>query len=396
MRTGRIRVKLRPVLLLFLLVHLFLQGNENPRLTSTYRYHATLWQKLKFTMSRSYRTIILKKSVPSGQTVSPDHFETRILPIPKIVEGEALLRPLAFSVDPCQRTLLSGATDTMLPPYVVGRPMFGSAVARVIETRTPDLTVGSLVQGWFDWADYVVTRPSKDDMGPTPIDPQIEKPSYALNVYGITGLTAYFGMIEVAQVQRGETVVISSAAGSTGSIASQIAKIRGAKVIGLTSTQAKREVLTGQLGLDYALDYRAEDFADQLRSIAPNGPDLYFDAVGGQLSQTIMQQMRRPARVVEVGQISTYADDEKAWTVNITHIHMNGLRFEGYQPLLFIDQWPKAVQELQEWVNSGAIQPLETEMIGLESLPRALEALFEGQNTGKMVVLAEGDEQLMH
>ncbi|KAJ5342284.1 hypothetical protein N7541_011408 [Penicillium brevicompactum] len=343
-------------------------------------------------MSKSYRTIILKNFVPSGQTVSPHHFETQIRPIPKIAEGEALLRPLAFSVDPGQRPLISGATDTMIPPYTVGRPIRGPSVARVIETRTPDLMIGSLVQGWFDWADYVVTRPSKDGMGPTPLDPQIEKPSYALSVYGITGVTAYFGMTEVAQVQPGETVVVSSAAGSTGSIASQIAKIRGAKVIGLTSTQAKQEVLTRQLGLDFALDYRAEDFADQLRSIAPNGPDLYFDAVGGQLSQTIMQQMRRPARVVEVGQIATY-DDEKAWTVDITHIHMNGLRFEGYQPNLWIDQWPKAVKELQEWVKSGAIQPLETEITGLESLPQALQALFEGQNTGKMVVLAKDDEQ---
>jgi NADPH-dependent curcumin reductase CurA len=190
-------------------------------------------------------------------------------------------------------------------------------------------------------------------------------------VYGINRLTAYYGIVEVGKPRPGETVLVSSAAGSVGSIAGQIAKILGARVIGLTSTQEKQDVLTGWLGFDAALDYRADDLAARLRELIPGGADVYFDNVGGNLSQIVMNQMRRPARIVECGQISTYERD--AWQVDISPIHLYGLRFEGFNPLLFADGDIQALTQLVEWVQTGKLIPLETEHTGLTELPVALE-----------------------
>ncbi|OQU97773.1 hypothetical protein CLAIMM_03658 [Cladophialophora immunda] len=237
----------------------------------------------------------------------------------------------------------------------------------------------------FEWSDYVIW-----DGKPSPfvrsVELQIAKPSYALSVLGITGLTAYFGIVEVGKLQKGETIVISTAAGAVGSVAGAIAKIKGAKVIGLTSSRAKQDVLIQKLGFDAALNYRADDFVEQLSAATSGKLDVYFDCVGGELSQTIMKQMKRPARIVECGQISTYNDEKYAWMTNLTPIHLNGLRLEGYTPMLFKDKWPEALDQLQKWIRSGELVPLETEMVGLESLPRALVALLSGENVGKMLV----------
>ncbi|OAL28493.1 hypothetical protein AYO20_09441 [Fonsecaea nubica] len=320
-------------------------------------------------MSKTNRSVILNETIPSGQPVPPDAFSIQESVIPELADGQVLLRPIAFSVDPVQRTLLAGAREAMMPSYVPGKPIVNFAVARVVASRRDDVKVGALIQGRFDWSDYVVWD-GKTDIFTQAVDPKIPKVSNALSISGITGLPAYFGMIEVGQVQPGETVVVSSAAGAVGSVAGKIAKIRGAK----------------KLGLDVALNFRADDFAEQLRAATSGKIDLYFDSVGGQLSQIIMKQMKRPARVVECGQIATYDDNNYAWVVNISPIHMNGLRLEGFQPMLFHEKWPEAFEQLRKWVESGELVAIETESKGLESLPGALTALMKGENTGKAIV----------
>lgn len=307
-------------------------------------------------------------------------------PLPDLETGQMLLRPVAFSLDPFQRSLLQGGRGYFLPYHVPGRPISGPAVARVAKSLHPQYPEGTLVSGWFDWADWMVAPRSNDLIGMTVVDPAWGRPSLALHLFGITGMTAYFGILHVGQVAEGQNVVISSAAGAVGTIAGQIAKIRGARVIGLTSSAKKRSMLTDRLGFDAALDYRAPDFIERLTELVPGGPDIYFDNVGGQLSQSIMGLMRRPARIVECGQISTYNDENDSWMVDIMPIHRNGLRFEGFTPLLFADEWPRAIAELAGWVADGRLDPVETDMEGLTSLPHALVSLLQGSMMGKLVV----------
>lgn len=338
-------------------------------------------------MIRRTRFVTFDAYIPAGP-IKASHFTIREQDVPALADGEVLLKPIVFSIDPTLRNLITGAKDYFLPQYPLGSPMRGPAIARVVESRNPKFQSGGLVSGWFSWADYLVWPFPNDWFGLTPVDEHLGKPSHAVGVYGITGLTAYFGIVNVGEVRAGQNVLVSSAAGSVGSIAGQIAKVLGARVIGLTSSQAKCDVLTRQLRFDAALVYRAPDFADHLAKLLPDGPDIYFDNVGGQVSQIVMHQMRRPARVVECGQISTYDDADDAWMVDIKPIHRNGLRFEGFTPLLFSEEWPMAVSRLAGWVSSGQLTPLETEYHGLESLPQALEGLYRGENVGKMVVTA--------
>lgn len=220
----------------------------------------------------------------------------------------------------------------------------------------------------------------------TIVNPLIKKLSHSLGVLSIVGLTAYFGIVEVSKIKPGETILISSAAGGVGSLAGQIAKILGAKVIGLTSSQEKMDFIVKELGFDGALNYRSPSFANDLKEKIPGGPDVYFDNVGGSLSQIVMSQMRRPARITECGQISTYSDQNGGWTMNIMPIHSNGLRFEGYQPLLFIDQFPVALGQLIQWVDEGKLKVIETEWKGLESASKAMVAMFSGKGVGKHIV----------
>lgn len=337
-------------------------------------------------MPEANRFVTFDSVLPRGR-VSEEMFRLGSRTLRPLSDGEILIEPSAFSVDPIQRTLFTGA-EAMLPQYIPGEPILGDAVGAVIESRNAAFPTGTIVTGRLEWADTALWAGPDDEL--TVVDAGIAEPSYALGVYGIVGLTAFYGITEVGQVREGETVLISAAAGAVGSIAGQIAKLRGARVVGLASTQRKRDVLINELGFDSAIDYRATDFADQLAAELPSGPDVYFDNVGGAVSQIVMRQMRRPGRIVDCGQISTYDDTTTAWNVDITPIHLNGLRFEGLSPALFIQDWPRARQQLQTWVEAGQIVPLQTRLHGLESLPAALVALFNGENIGKLVVTAGG------
>ncbi|AWT57649.1 MDR family NADP-dependent oxidoreductase [Mycolicibacterium smegmatis] len=333
-------------------------------------------------MPETSRFVTFDSVLPRGR-VSEEMFRLGSRTLGPLGNGQVRVKPAAFSVDPIQRTLFTGA-EAMLPQYIPGAPIVGDAVGVVVESRNVAFPTGTTVTGRLEWADTAVWAGQNQEL--TVVDPDIAELSHALGVYGIVGLTAFYGITEVGQVREGETVLISAAAGAVGSIAGQIAKLRGATVIGLASTQTKRDTLTSKLGFDGALDYRAVDFAEQLQAAMPSGPDVYFDNVGGPVSQVVMRQMRRPGRIVDCGQISTYDDTETAWKVDITPIHLNGLRFEGLSPALFMQDWPRARQQLKTWVEAGQIVPQETRLHGLASLPAALVALFKGENVGKMIV----------
>jgi NADPH-dependent curcumin reductase CurA len=208
---------------------------------------------------------------------------------------------------------------------------------------------------------------------------------------GLTGTTAYFGVTDVARPQAGETFLISGAAGGIGTVAGQIAKIFGARVFGLAGGEAKCRILVEELGFEGALDYRSPTLAADLEELIPGGPDIYFDNVGGAVSQTVMWGMRRGTRVIECGQISSYGNDNQ-YRVDIIPIHMNGLRFEGFATPHFFELMPAAEAQLAHWVTVGKIIPKETNYDGLDSLPRAIAGQHRGENVGKVVVtVAEPD-----
>ncbi|MDF5727933.1 MAG: NADP-dependent oxidoreductase [Rhizonema sp. PD38] len=197
------------------------------------------------------------------------------------------------------------------------------------------------------------------------VNPNIKKLSHAVGILGMPGMNAYFGILEVARPKRGETILISGAAGAIGSTAGQIAKLLGARVIGLAGSSEKIQMLQHDLGFDLALNYKSSQIAEEILSACPNGPDIYFDNVGGQTSQTVMWTMRHPGRVIECGQISTYNDQDGGWLVNIWPIHMNQLRLESFVGYSYAEFFPAGIAQIAYWIEQGKIKPLETEIVSI-------------------------------
>jgi NADPH-dependent curcumin reductase CurA len=337
---------------------------------------------------RTTRFVALNRYA-NGVSLSESHFTLEKQTLAPLAEGEVLLQSLVLSPDPYMRGRMTGVENFFLPQFELQVPLVGFGVARILETRNPAYQPGQIVHGSIEWAERSTWGGDVRiaSLGSLEVlDPQLKPFRRALDVLGITGLTAYFGALEVARPRRGETMLISGAAGSIGSIVGQIAKIRGARVIGLAGSDRKCAVLKHQLGLDAALNYRAASLEGELRELMPMGPDIYFDNVGGALSQTVMKQMQRPARVIECGQISTYDEQGGGWNVDIRPIHGNGLRWEGFTPVQFLEFFPGALAQLGHWLRNGKIKALETVIDGFENTPRSLAGLFRGDNIGKMLL----------
>jgi NADPH-dependent curcumin reductase CurA len=329
-------------------------------------------------------------SYANGTALSESHFSLQSKTLPPLADGEVLLQTLELSPDPYMRGRMTGVENFFLPQFQLRAPLAGFGVARILESRNPAYQPGQIVHGSIEWAElskWGADAQLAAGLGSLEIlDPQLKPHRRALDVLGITGLTAYFGALEVAQPRRGESMLISGAAGSIGSIVGQIAKICGARVIGLAGSDRKCAVLKEQLRFDAALNYRSASLEQQLRELMPTGPDVYFDNVGGALTQTVMKQMQRPARVIECGQISTYDEQGGGWNLDIRPIHGNGLRWEGFTPLQFLEFFPGALAQLSHWLRTGKVIALETVIDGFENAPRSLAGLFRGENIGKMLL----------
>jgi len=337
---------------------------------------------------RTTRFLVLDRFA-NGTALSESHFSLERKTLSALAEGEVLLQTLVLSPDPYMRGRMTGVENYFLPQFELRVPLVGFGVARILESRNPGYQPGQIVHGSIEWAevstwggDVRIASLGKLEI----LNPELKPYRRALDVLGITGLTAYFGALEVARPRRGETMLISGAAGSIGSIVGQIAKIRGARVIGLAGTEQKCAVLKDQLKFDAALNYRSASLENELRALMPGGPDIYFDNVGGALTQTVMKQMQRPARVIECGQISTYDEEGGGWNVDIRPIHGNGLRWEGFTPVQFLEFFPGALAQLGYWLRTGKVIALETVIDGFENAPRSLAGLFRGDNIGKMLL----------
>ncbi len=306
------------------------------------------------------------------------------VPPPVPGPGEALARVRWLSIDPTIRTWMDDRPG-YLPPIVVGDVVRGAGIAEVVDSRTDRYAEGDLVYAMTGWQDYTLFAEGENV---AQVLPAGIEPATALSVFGINGMTAWFGLLEVGALQPGDTVVVSGGAGATGSLVGQIARLKGAgRVVGIAGTPEKCAWLTGTLGFDVAVDYRSENVAAALHRHCPAGIDLYFDNVGGEILDVCLGQLAMRGRVVLCGAISAYnATGRPLGPANVVNLIPRRGRMEGFIILDYVERFATAQLELAGWMAEGKIVHAEHVVRGLERAPEALNMLFTGANTGKVVV----------
>jgi NADPH-dependent curcumin reductase len=332
-------------------------------------------------MSTTNRQWILV-SRPKGMP-GPDNFELRESAMPDIGDGQILVRNLYLSCDPAQRSWME--RDTYVKKIPLGEVMRSGGTAQVVASRHPDFREGELVSGMFGWQDYTVS----DGAGFVPVTklPAGVPIPLSMSVLGLTGITAYFCMLDVCDPQPGESVLVSGAAGATGSVAAQIAKLKGARVVGIAGGAGKCRWLTQELGLDAAIDYRSESVPQRLAELFPKGINAFFDNVGGEILEAAMLHLAPQARVGLCGAISIYNDLEHTPPLrNHTRLLVTRARLQGFLVTDYAARFSEAGQQLGRWVAEGKLKNQVDVVDGLERAPEAFRRLFTGENLGKQLV----------
>lgn len=345
-----------------------------------------LWTRLgdnriALAMISKNRTIRLAAR-PSGMLKNSD-LEWRDDPIPETLEpGTILVETLYLSVDPTQRIWMEH--DSYLPAIAIGEVIRSLGAGRVLRSNAPGYAEGDLVYGVVGWQTHAVMAAGAG--GPTKLPPELPLTS-ALSIFGLTGLTAYFGLLEVGQLKHGETVVVSGAAGATGNVVGQIAKAKGCRVIGIAGGPEKCAWIKNDLGFDVAIDYKSENVAKRLHEECPNGIDVYFDNVGGSILDAALGCLAMRGRVVCCGQIGDYNNATNAKGIhNTMNLVVKRGRMEGFIILDFMHRAPEAIAALAGWAAAGKLKDRFEVIDGLDKAPDALRRLFDGSNTGKQLV----------
>ncbi len=319
---------------------------------------------------------------PVGPVRASD-FKLVDAPVPEPAEDEVLLETLYLAVEPAMKGWMEARVD-YVAPLQIGDVMRGSGVGRVLSTRNDRFSEGDLVMGAWGWRRYATGGGRAVPLSPVPAG--IE-PAAALNVLGITGLTAYFGMLDIGQPQSGDTVLVSGAAGATGSIAGQLARLNGARVLGIAGGEEKCRWLVDELGFEAAVDYRSEDTTARVAELCPAGLDVFYDNVGGEILDIALANLAQGARVVLCGGISRYNETGPLpGPANYFNLIYRRARMEGFIVLDYAHRFPEAVEALAGHLRSGELRHRETVLEGFEQLPQALMNLFVGANVGKQVV----------
>jgi NADPH-dependent curcumin reductase CurA len=321
---------------------------------------------------------------PKGP-LEPDTFTWDEASIPSVSDGEFLVRNLWLSFDPAQRGWLNDV-PSYVPPVQIGEPMRALAVGQVIESRHPEFQPGDLVSGAFGWQEYAVSS-GEGMMAARKLPPGAD-PQIMLSVLGGTGMTAYFGMEAIGKLAAGDTVVVSGAAGATGSIAGQVARLMGAsKVIGIAGGAAKCRWLVEEAKFDAAIDYKNEDVGARLDALAPDGINVYFDNVGGEILDLCLARVAFNARVVLCGGISSgYGVDRGPGPANYFHLVIRSARMEGFIVLNYLSRFAEAASVMQAWIDAGELVWRVDVASGLENAPQTLAGLFAGANFGKQLL----------
>jgi len=320
---------------------------------------------------------------PHGMVRTTD-FALHEASVPEPGEGEFLVRVLYLSFDPAMRTWMSGL-DTYVPGIRVGQVMRGMGVGQVVASRHSRFPVGAFVLGGFGWQEV-----AKSDGGGR-VRPRVLPPglpiTLPLGVLGVTGLTGYFGMLEVGRPEPGQMVVVSGAAGATGSIAGQVAKLQVCQVVGIAGGPRKCGWLVEEAGFDAAIDYKSEDVPARLRALCPDGIDVFFDNVGGSILDAVLANLALRARIVVCGGISHYNDvHPEPGPSNYLALVLKRARMEGFIVLDYAERFEEAALQLAQWVMGGEMHHLEDIQEGFENAPETLLRLFDGRNFGKQLL----------
>jgi hypothetical protein len=324
---------------------------------------------------------ILLAAHPDGRPV-PSDFRLERLPAPEPAEGELLLEILYLSLDPYMRTRMNaGATYAETVP--LGAVMLGATVARVKRSRHPGWRDGEIVLSYSGWQQYALS----DGSGLRRLDPALAPVSSALGVLGMTGFTAWVGLEEIGKPQPGETVVVAAASGAVGSVVGQIARLRGARVVGIAGGAAKCAWIRDELGFDAVVDHRAPDFADRLRQACPQGIDVYFENVGGAVLEAVKPLLNEFARIPVCGLIAQYNDPAADAAISLSDILFKSLTVRGFIQTDFVERYQDAfLAQGAQWIKDGVLRWREDVVDGLENAPEAFIGLLEGKNFGKLVV----------
>jgi NADPH-dependent curcumin reductase CurA len=304
-------------------------------------------------------------------------------PVPTPGPGQFLVQSLYLSVDPYMRGRMNAA-KSYAPPVELGGVMVGGVVGQVVESRHSRFAAGEIVEGYFGWQQYALS----DGAGVRKVDPSLAPISTALGVLGMPGLTAYFGLLEIGKPQPGETVVVSGAAGAVGSLVGQIAKIQGCHVVGIAGTDEKVRHVVEELGFDSAFNYKsARNYRAKLKTLCPQGIDVYFDNVGGAITDAVIPLLNVRARLVICGQISQYSLERPEMGPRwLWALIVKQARAEGFLVFQFANRSEEGIRQMAQWLKEGKLKYRENIIEGLENAPRAFIGMLKGENIGKQLV----------
>jgi len=330
---------------------------------------------------KTHRRVVLVRR-PPGEPVEAD-FRVEEVAVPAPRHGEVLVKVLYLSLDPYQRGRMRDAAS-YAAAVGIGEVMTGGTVGEVVASQHPGFAVGDIVEDRLGWQEYAIGG------GPSlrKVDPAIAPISTANGILGMPGMTAYFGLLEVGQPKPGETIVVSAASGAVGQVVGQIGKIMGCRVVGIAGGRKKCDFVTGELGFDACIDYKAEkDLDAALRAACPNGPDVYFDNVGGEISDAVLRNINFHGRVALCGSISQYNATTTPMGPRLLGTFVGKrVRAQGFIVTDFAERYGPARRQMGEWVRSGRLKYREDVVEGIANAPRAFIGMLRGENFGKMLV----------
>jgi NADPH-dependent curcumin reductase len=319
---------------------------------------------------------------PTGLIKESD-FEWREESVPTPSQGEILVRNIYLSLDPTNR-LWTSDRESYMPPVGIGEVMRGGTIGVVEQSKNPSFAEGAIVQGLLTWEDYSIT--DGEGLVTLPNNPLIPLTAH-YGLFGHIGLTAYFGLLHIGKPREGDTLVVSAAAGAVGSLVGQIGKIKGCRVVGIAGSDEKCGWIKDELGFDAAINYKKEPVLESLKGNCPDGIDVYFDNVGGEILEAALSLINIGARIALCGMISQYnATEPVPGPHNLRNLIMKRARIEGFLVLDYIDRATEAVAELGKWYAEGKLKYRVEVVDGLENAATAVNKLFDGSNKGKLIV----------
>lgn len=325
---------------------------------------------------------ILLKNRPEG-TPTLANFEFVEIEKPTVSDREVLLKTKYVSVDPYLRGRMRDE-KSYIDPFELGKPIQSGVIAEVVESQNPDFKKGDYVNGMLEWKQFQTSN----GKGLQKVDPSKAPLSAYLGILGLTGITAYVGLLKIGEPKEGETVLVSGASGAVGSVVGQLAKIKGCEVVGIAGSDEKIKLLTDTFGFDAGINYKTtENMRKAIKDACPNGVDVYFDNVGGEIMDAAIANMNRFGRVVNCGAISLYNETEQPTGPRLeTSLVKKSLKMQGFIARDFQDEFKNIVPQLATWLNDDKLTYEETIVDGFDNTPQAFIDLFKGKNKGKMVV----------